>query len=177
MHRKTISARPWEQATEITGEAGMSPQPQPGEIRIVPPLPPGGTHAERPGETSRPLRMLPLCEPQPDIVHAQTLAAFARLLSAAEFAHFLRLYLVDSELHMLEIARARARDNYAGVAREAGALGRAARNLGVLRLAAAARRLEDACRHGDHGATYRLIAALSRACDEAGAALRAIPAF
>jgi HPt (histidine-containing phosphotransfer) domain-containing protein len=135
----------------------------------VPPLPPNGTHAKRPGEINRPLRVSRT--PAAVLIHWENLAVQEHVLGP-EFGGFLQLYLVDTDLHMLEIARCRARKDFGAVARQAGAIADAAEKLGAPRTADAARNLETACRAGDHAATYDLIGELNQACGEAANALR-----
>ncbi len=135
------------------------------------PPPADGTDAKWPLETaSRPLR-IPLAHDQTDLLCWSVFYVFEGLMAPEDFWNFVSLYLLDVDMHLEQIARARARRDFDTVAREAHAVARTARYLGALRVSAAAQKLETACRFGGHTTTYFLIGALSDACEEAGSVL------
>ncbi len=107
------------------------------------------------------------------VLDAAQLADLQGALKPTALREFITLYLGDVDLHLEEIARSRARKDYGRVAIEAHALVSTAGNLGAMRTSAAARRLETACRDGDHKSSYRLISELAESCAQSSAAFRA----
>ncbi len=81
------------------------------------------------------------------------------------------LYLIDVETHLLAIATNRAKNDFAGVARQAHAIVSMSGNLGATRTSKLARTLEHACRDDDVATTYRLISELQEACAASSAAI------
>ncbi len=134
---------------------------------FVPPLPGSGTGAKRTGETiSRPLRAL-LGQCETHIISWSDLAVLEAALPPSEFRRFLTLCLLDAELRLEDIARLRKRQDFSGIAAQARTLAGICGNLGALRASLSARRLDAACRHGDHGATYGLIGDLAQDFEDA----------
>jgi HPt (histidine-containing phosphotransfer) domain-containing protein len=170
MGRKIISTRPSSHSSETIAGDEAFPRPSAGDCGNALPSLSGRADAKQPGETaSRLLRIVP-AKPE-TIICWKDFAVLQSLLSPADFAATVSLHLLHIDLHLLQIASSRTRRDYEAVAREAHAIGRIAGNLGASSAKAAAHLLEQSCQVGDHGATYGLISALSRACDGAGADL------
>jgi signal transduction histidine kinase/CheY-like chemotaxis protein/HPt (histidine-containing phosphotransfer) domain-containing protein len=93
-------------------------------------------------------------------------------LKPAVLREFVSLYLVDVDLHLEEIARSRAKRDFARVSSEAHVLVSTAGNLGAMQTSAAARRLENACRTQDYDQTYRLISELAETAARSGEVLQ-----
>ena len=164
MHRKVICTRPAPHDSEFIAGGEASPCLSADACGNAPPS--GRADAKQPGETaSRLLRIVPAGAEM--AIHWNSFAVLESLFSAADFPAAVSRYLLDMDLHLMQIARSRAGRDFTGVERNALDLGRIAGNLGAVQVRAAAQLLEDACLMGDHAATYGLISALSRACDEA----------
>lgn len=94
--------------------------------------------------------------------------AFEAIMPTDEFRDLLASYLVDVELHLEQIARSRARQDFSTVVIEARCIAIQAAAFGALRVKAAAERLERACDSGAFQVTYKLISELARTCEDAG---------
>jgi signal transduction histidine kinase/DNA-binding response OmpR family regulator/HPt (histidine-containing phosphotransfer) domain-containing protein len=112
-------------------------------------------------------------ESEPELLAREKLEELESVLPFAKLADFIRLYLIDVELHLNNIAEAQARNDFETIGREAHMLVSTSGNLGAMHASAAARRLEQACRSGAGGETYPLIAALRETCTVSSAALAA----
>jgi HPt (histidine-containing phosphotransfer) domain-containing protein len=130
----------------------------------------GGADARQSGETaSRLPRIIPTGSES--AICWNSFAALQSQFSPADFHAMISLYLLNVDLHLMQIALSRACRDFGAVAREAHDIALLAGNLGAVDVGAAAHLLEQACRSGEHAATYGLVSALSRACDEADTTL------
>jgi HPt (histidine-containing phosphotransfer) domain-containing protein len=102
----------------------------------------------------------------------ESFTAFKRTMPIDEFRDFLASYLVDMQLHLEQMARSRARQDFVSVAWEARFIAIQASAFGALRVRAAAVRLERACNSDTLGVTYRLLGELSQNCEEASKQLQ-----
>jgi CheY-like chemotaxis protein/HPt (histidine-containing phosphotransfer) domain-containing protein len=93
-------------------------------------------------------------------------------LKPTALVEFISLYFVDVDLHLKEIARSRAIEDFAKVSSEAHVLVSTSGNLGAMQTSAVARRLENACRAQDYDQTYQLISELAEAEARSGVMLR-----
>ena len=170
MGRKIIFTRPSSYPSETIACDEAFPRPSAGDWgNALPPLA-GRAGAKQPGETAS--RLLRIVSTKPEsIICWKDFAVLQSLFSPADLAAAVSLYLLNIDLHLLQIARSRADRDFEAVAREAHAIGRIAGNLGALSVRAAAHLLERACHVGDYETTYGLISALSLACDKANAEL------
>jgi signal transduction histidine kinase/DNA-binding response OmpR family regulator/HPt (histidine-containing phosphotransfer) domain-containing protein len=96
----------------------------------------------------------------------------AAALPPATIRNFISLYLADVELHLAQIAQCRAGGDFEGVSRQAHTIISTSGNLGAMQTSAVARRLESACRGGDHEQSCRLIDELRESSRESSDALR-----
>jgi signal transduction histidine kinase/CheY-like chemotaxis protein/HPt (histidine-containing phosphotransfer) domain-containing protein len=110
---------------------------------------------------------------EPPLLDDKQIGELQAALKPGAFREFVSLYLVDVDLRLGQIARSRAEKDFARVSSEAHVLVSTSGNLGAMRTSAAARRLEMACRTGDHGQTYRLISELADASAQSSKAMRA----
>jgi len=169
MRRDIISSRPGTHLSETIVADEASPRLSADCGNALSPLY-GRADAKQPGETASRLLRIASGKSQGHICWRR-FAVLKSLFSAGDFSDSIALHLLNIDLHLLQIARSRARRDFEAVTQEAHAIGRIAANLGAVHVNAAARVLEQACEAEDHAATYRLIGALSHACDQAGAEL------
>ena len=104
-------------------------------------------------------------------------ARFCRHQSASLYSslwYFVSRYLLDAEFHLEEIARAGTAKDFPRIAHHARVLESMAADLGAIRTAAAAYRVEQACLRGNQCGANRLIADLRRSCTETEMALRGL---
>ncbi|HTQ15500.1 MAG TPA: response regulator [Rhizomicrobium sp.] len=109
--------------------------------------------------------------PEP-VLDESKLREIGDVLPLEKIEDFVRLYLLDVEMHLGAIASARARNDFEAVAKEAHTIVSTSGNLGAMRASGAARRLEQAARQRAHRDIYPLISALSAATGESSEALR-----
>ena len=164
MRRKIICTRPAPPESEFIAGGEASPCLSAGESENA--QPPGRADAKQPGETaSRLLRIVPAGAET--TIRGTVLRfwnrCFRRRICPRRFHSIFSIWIF---IYCRSRGPAPAGTS-TGVARNAHAIGRIAGNLGAVPVRAAAHLLEDACLMGDHAATYGLISALSRACDEA----------
>ncbi|HXM00351.1 MAG TPA: Hpt domain-containing protein, partial [Rhizomicrobium sp.] len=108
----------------------------------------------------------------PALLDEEKLNELEAALPFATLKNLISLYLTDVDLHLAEIAQCRATDDFDGVSRQAHTIVSISGNLGAMRTSEAARRLETACRDGDHERSDQLIGELDEASTAASAALR-----
>ena len=134
------------------------------------PPPTGGAGARQPGETaSRLLRTIPAKSHNP--ICWEHFAVMKCLLPPPDFSAMVSLYLLNIDLNLMQIARARVCQDFDAVARKADDIFRIAGNLGALAVRNAAHQLKQACLAQDISVLYSLISELSQACHEAETAL------
>jgi signal transduction histidine kinase/CheY-like chemotaxis protein/HPt (histidine-containing phosphotransfer) domain-containing protein len=109
---------------------------------------------------------------EPPVLDGSKLADLESALPATKVAEFISLYLVDVELHLARIADYNTGGDFENVGREAHTLISTSGNLGAMRTSTVARRLETACRSGDHGLARRLVGELTEACKASSAAFQ-----
>jgi signal transduction histidine kinase/CheY-like chemotaxis protein len=109
---------------------------------------------------------------EPQMLDLDKLSELEAALPAPALRSFIALYLTEVDLHLARIAECRATGDFEGVSRQAHAIIGIAGNLGAMRASATARRLETACRNGDHELCQRLIGELNQSCESSCAALR-----
>ena len=171
MRLKVICTRPSQPFLETVSGDEASPRPVAGpDGDALPPIC-GGAGARQPGETASPLSRATPAGPESAICW-KNFAVLKSLFSSAELSAKVSFCLLNMDLHLLQIAQSRARQEFGRVTSEAHAVGLIARNLGAGRAATAAQLLEQACRDGDYTATCHLLSELSQSCDEAGRALK-----
>jgi signal transduction histidine kinase/CheY-like chemotaxis protein/HPt (histidine-containing phosphotransfer) domain-containing protein len=124
----------------------------------------GGQRDLNPGETA---------EPAPPVLDDKQIGELQGALKPGAFQEFIALYLSDVELHLAQIARSRAEKDFPKVSSEAHIIVSTAGNLGAMQTSAAARRLETACRTGNHAQIHHLIGELAEASARSSAAMRA----
>lgn len=95
-------------------------------------------------------------------------------ISDRGFCYFVSRYLLDTEFHLEEIARAGTAKDFPCVAHNAHILAGMAADLGAMRTAAAAYRVIQACRRGDYRGASRQVGDLRRSCAETEMALRGL---
>ena len=170
MSRNVICRRPGQYPIEASADQGAIPcalVDGTQENGNAPPLPMGGAEAKRSGGTTyRPLRSLPVTTETPP-TSLSDFVVLESVLPANEFRTLISLSLAAIQLHLVRIARLRASKDFEALAREAQAIAKATEILGAMRAGAAAHRLEAACEHGNHAATYQLINELAQACSDA----------
>ena len=110
---------------------------------------------------------------EPQLLDLEKLTELEAALPPAALRNFIALYLTDVDLHLAWIAECRANGDFEGVSQQAHTIVSIAGNLGAMRTSAAARRLETACRNGDHELCQRLIGELNQSGEASSAALRA----
>ena len=156
---------PWEDAV---GHEGL-PRLFAGDSDAPPST--GGAGARQPGKTtaSRLLRTIPA--PSQNPVCWDRFAVMKSLFSAPDFSAMVSLYLLNIDLNLIQIARARACRDFDALAWKADDIFRIAGNLGALAARDAADRLKQACLARDITVIYGLISELSQACHEAETAL------
>jgi HPt (histidine-containing phosphotransfer) domain-containing protein len=88
-----------------------------------------------------------------------------------DFSTMVSLYLLNIDLHLLQIARSRACRDFGAVAQEAEDIFRITGSLGALAARAVAHRLKQVCLAENYTEIYGLISELSQACREAETAL------
>ena len=103
----------------------------------------------------------------PPVLDLSNLAALGMVLSLDKVGTYLVEYIVDTELHLVDLASCRADRDLEGVARIACGIASNARNFGAMRASDLARQLADVCGQGEIAGTYHLIGALSDACHAA----------
>ena len=156
--------RPWENAAGheallrlVTGDSNA-------------PSSTGGADARQPGETaSRLLRIIPAQSQNP--ICWERFAVMKSLFAPPDFSAMVSLYLLNIDLNLVQIARARACRDFDTMARKADDIFRITENLGALAARNAAHRLKQGSLSEDHTDTYSLISELRQACHEAETAL------
>jgi signal transduction histidine kinase/CheY-like chemotaxis protein len=136
------------------GIADKSPQPAPAETAPQLKVVTNDASAEAP------------------VLDRAKLADLEGALPLAKVKALISLYLTDVEQHLTRIAEHRAKGDFESVAREAHNVVGTSGNLGAMQASAVARRLETACRNGNHELSYRLISELSEACEKSSAAFK-----
>jgi HPt (histidine-containing phosphotransfer) domain-containing protein len=122
-----------------------------------------------PAVETRPTHAFPvLADVEAGAICWKNFAAFEAIMPTDEFRDLLASYLVDVELHLEQIARSRARQDFSTVVIEARCIAIQAAAFGAMRVKAAAERLERACESGALQVTYKLISELARTCEDAG---------
>jgi signal transduction histidine kinase/DNA-binding response OmpR family regulator/HPt (histidine-containing phosphotransfer) domain-containing protein len=101
------------------------------------------------------------------------LAELDAVLSLTQLTSFISLYLIDLKQRLVCIADFCTTNDYEGISRQAHTIVSTAGNLGAMWTSAVARRLEIACRGGDHKLSYHLIGELCESCEASSTALRA----
>lgn len=119
-------------------------------------LPEPGSQPMRDGDVAR--------TDEPPVLDHEKLSDLENVLPLPKLKSFIELYLVDADLHLGRIADCRKDGDLTGVAREAHTIVSTAGNLGAMQTSAIARKLENACRAGDHGLADRWIDELKAAC-------------
>lgn len=170
MSRKMSCTRPVPHPSEVVaGDEALQRLFADADGNAPPPLS-GRADARQPGETASRLPCIIPAEPESPICW-ERFAVLKSQFSAADFSAAVSLYLLNIDLHLMQVALSRASRDFGAVARDVLDIGRIAGSLGAIRAGTAAHRLERACHTGDHAAIYGLISDLSRACDEARAML------
>jgi hypothetical protein len=108
----------------------------------------------------------------PPALDKKRFAGLQGTMPEAAFSYFLYCHLLDVEFHLEEIARARAALDFPRLSDKAQTVAGMAVQLGAMRTAAAASRLDLASRAQRPGDTARLIAELQACCMECEAMLR-----
>jgi CheY-like chemotaxis protein len=109
---------------------------------------------------------------EPPLLDLEKLAELEAALPIAKVGSFVSLYLTDLDVRLESIAEYCSKGDFQGISREAHTIVSTAGNLGAMQTSAIARRLETACRTGDHESSYRLISELSESCEASSAAFR-----
>ena len=106
---------------------------------------------------------------EPPLLDREKLSELENALPLAKVRGFISLYLADVDQRLESIAEYCSKGDFAGVSREAHTIVSTAGNLGAMQTSAAARRLETACRAGNHEESYRLVSELSASCEASSA--------
>ncbi len=108
------------------------------------PLPTGGAGARQPGETaSRLLRTIPAQSQSP--IDWERFMVMKSLFAPHDFSAMVSLYLLNIDLNLMQIARARASRDFDTIAWKADDTFQIMENLGAVAAQHAARRLNQAC--------------------------------
>jgi hypothetical protein len=168
MGRKHFVTRPdfhpWEDAAGYEALSSLFA----GDLNAPPPT--GGAGARQLEQTaSRLLRTIPAHSHSP--ICWQHFFVLKALFSAPDFSAMVSLYLLNIDLNLMQIARARVCQDFDAMAWKADDISRIAENLGALAARDAAHRLKQASLAQDIAASYGFISELSQACHEAETAL------
>jgi signal transduction histidine kinase/DNA-binding response OmpR family regulator len=109
--------------------------------------------------------------PEPPLLDVTKLAELQAIIPFAKLKELITLYLVDAELNLEQIVQHQERGDYDAVSKQAHTIVGTAGNMGAIRTSAAARRLETACRSGDHSGASTLIGELTASCNASSQAM------
>ena len=116
--------------------------------------------------------MLDLLLPEPPLLDVAKLAELQAVIPLAKLKDLITLYLVDAELNLEQIVQHQGRGDYDAVSKQAHMIVSTAGNMGAIRTSEAARRLETACRSGDHSGASALIGELTMSCNASSEAMK-----
>jgi CheY-like chemotaxis protein len=111
--------------------------------------------------------------PELPVLDQANLAELGSVLTPANLAGLITLYLHDTESHMLEIAASAKAGDMAGIAREAHMLVSSSGNLGAMQTSMLARDMENFCRSGNSDGLAALLDELRQSVAQSSAALAA----